>query len=550
VLPAAGTPRGAMFLVAGGPGQGSAHTFDLGTRANADLFRLIFPGYTLVAYDDRGTGGSGLLDCPALQAAPPWSPAGGALAGACATALGASRDFYGTGDHAEDLDAVRTALGLDRIGILGVSYGTKLALAYALAHPEHVDRLVLDSVVPPERSSPYSGETLQAMPATLAAYCADGACRAATPNFAGDVVALANALATKPIAGTVINPRGRARPQRMGALRFLGLVVDADINPGLAAVLPAAVHAARGGDPRPLLRVATLSNASSGPVVDLSAALYAATVCRDGGFPWTPETPSSARPALLRAAIAALPPGSLGPFGRWAADLGNASFCVGWPSPAGGVPIGAGPLPDVPVLVLSGGLDLRTPTAGGRSVAARFPQGHLVVVPGVGHSVLTADPSLCSIRVVRDWLDGKPVPESCPRAQPLLSPLAAFPRPGSVPANQVVGPRQTLDLVAKAVRDAEDVWLLTALAGRRTNVGGLYGGRLSEPSDRELDLRRYSIAPGIAVSGKLQLVAGQLPIGFTGQVAVDGASASPGSLTLSNERLAGVLGGTRLGATL
>jgi hypothetical protein len=104
--------------------------------------------------------------------------------------------------------------------------------------------------------------------------------------------------------------------------------------------------------------------------------------------------------------------------------------------------------------------------------------------------------------------------------------------------------------VTKAVRDAEDVWLLTALAGRRRDVGGLYGGRLGEPSDHELDLRRYSIAPGIAVSGKLQLVAGQVPIAFTGQVAVEGASASPGSLTLSNERLAGVLGGAKLAAAL
>src|SRR5262245_21816164 len=54
VLPAVGTPRGVMVMLAGGPGQASAETFELGVKA--DYWRSFFPGYTLVAYDDRGTG--------------------------------------------------------------------------------------------------------------------------------------------------------------------------------------------------------------------------------------------------------------------------------------------------------------------------------------------------------------------------------------------------------------------------------------------------------------------------------------------------------------
>src|SRR5581483_7536621 len=68
-LPAQGAPSGVMFLIAGGPGQGSAHVFDLGDPTADALYHYLFPGYTLVAYDDRGTGESGLLDCPALQVA-------------------------------------------------------------------------------------------------------------------------------------------------------------------------------------------------------------------------------------------------------------------------------------------------------------------------------------------------------------------------------------------------------------------------------------------------------------------------------------------------
>jgi len=59
-LPAVGTPRGVMLLLAGGPGQASAQVFDLAHQGA--YWQSFFPGYTLVAYDDRGTGNSSALD--------------------------------------------------------------------------------------------------------------------------------------------------------------------------------------------------------------------------------------------------------------------------------------------------------------------------------------------------------------------------------------------------------------------------------------------------------------------------------------------------------
>ena len=129
--------------------------FDVAVRVA--LYRYLFPGYTLVAYDDRGTGDSGLLDCPPLQSAIA-ADTERIAAAACAASIGAPRDFYSTADHAEDLDAVRQSLGFDKIALYGVSYGTKLAMAYALAHPDHVERLLLDSVLPPELPDPLQRE--------------------------------------------------------------------------------------------------------------------------------------------------------------------------------------------------------------------------------------------------------------------------------------------------------------------------------------------------------------------------------------------------------
>src|SRR6202795_2644020 len=46
VVPSTGVNRGTMFLLAGGPGQGSAHVFGLGDASPAALYRHFFPGYT------------------------------------------------------------------------------------------------------------------------------------------------------------------------------------------------------------------------------------------------------------------------------------------------------------------------------------------------------------------------------------------------------------------------------------------------------------------------------------------------------------------------
>src|SRR5262245_3001566 len=62
VLPAEPS-NGVFFLVAGGPGQGSADVFDLGSPSSADDFRHLLPGWTLVAVDAGGTGDSGPPHC-------------------------------------------------------------------------------------------------------------------------------------------------------------------------------------------------------------------------------------------------------------------------------------------------------------------------------------------------------------------------------------------------------------------------------------------------------------------------------------------------------
>jgi pimeloyl-ACP methyl ester carboxylesterase len=541
VLPAEGFQRGVMFLIAGGPGQGSARVFDLGNSDEAAFDRFLFPGYTLVAYDDRGTGASGLLDCPALQVATS-ADAEQAAAAACANTIGPARDFYSTADHAEDLEAVRQALGYDRVALYGVSYGTKLAMAYALAHPDHVERLILNSVLPPNENDPFGADVLKAMPATLTAFCSDGGCNAATHDFAGDVVAVANKLGSSPVTGKILEPGGGTKTMHVDGLDVLSVVVDADLNPGLAAELPAAVHAARLGQLQQLLRLVNLDESQTEKSVDLSFALYAATVCRDGPFPWAPDTPIPARAAIEQAAINSLGPTGFGPFGTWAARFGNADFCLDWPSPSGGATLGSGPLPNVPMLAVSGGFDMRTPTAGAASVVAQFPQGHLLVVPGIGHDTVDADISACAARAVRAWMTDVPIPQECPRPKALVTPVPALPAPGSAHGPRLAA-SQTYRIARKTLHEAEAAWLTTTA----TQTAGLFGGRLVITGAQKFKLVRYSIARGVTATGNLRLARFGPPLVFSGSLTIGGTRAAGGLLKLSGGSLHGKLGGHTVG---
>jgi pimeloyl-ACP methyl ester carboxylesterase len=531
-LPAAGTPRGVMMMLAGGPGQASAIAFDLADLGST--WQSIFPGYTLVAFDPRGTGNSGFLGCSIGD-----SLVSDAQVAACGASIGPSRVFYTTAANAEDVEAVRQALGVDKIAMWGTSYGTKVELAYALAHPDHVERMLLDSVVTTTGPDPLGLETLQNMPRALQSMCGNAACHKISPDLAGEVVALANKAAVSPITGRIRTSSGGSETVSLDGATLLGIIVTADLSPGLQAELPAAIDAASLGRPQALLRIAAFAQGGFAIAdTSFSEGLFLATMCNDGLFPWAPTADAAGRQQALAAAVAALPAGATGPFGNWATQIGSATYCLPWPSPSGNAPLAAGPLPNVPVLALSGSLDMRTPTANAASVVAQFPQGHLLVVPGVGHSVLTVDPSGCAQQAVKTWLAGGTPPTRCAPARPYIG---AVPRiPVSVAkaplVKGVTGLRgHTLSAAETTVQDA-----LAAAVTAGGSIGGLAGGHAS-PNDTSLSLARYSDVPGLTLSGTLGVkfsLAGTGPVySLTGKVTVAGPKAARATLTYSSGRV-------------
>ena len=99
----------------------------------------------------------------------------------------------------QDIEAIREALGYEKLVLYGTSYGTKVALEYAERYPQYVEALVLDSVVTPEGPETFQLATFQALSRCSASSAPSGACAHITANPLGDVARLDARLRSHPL---------------------------------------------------------------------------------------------------------------------------------------------------------------------------------------------------------------------------------------------------------------------------------------------------------------------------------------------------------------
>jgi pimeloyl-ACP methyl ester carboxylesterase len=540
-------PPGHAVLIAlsGGPGQQDvayANSF-------AQSLRPALARYRLVVVDQRGTGLSGALDCPNLQPLGALDPIMPQAVAACAAQIGPQRAFYTTTDTVQDLEALRVALGAPKLALMGISYGTHVALQYARQYPANVDRLILDSVVGPAGPDGFLLDTYRNLPRVLREQCANGECHGVTTDPVGDVAAVAGAIERAPIAGTAYDPLGRPRRVSYYSAEQLSFLVTAgDLNPVLQAALPGAIAAARAGDPSELLRLHRVGEGPPTALRDLSFGLNVTTGCEDAELPYSLQTPLEDRDAIVQQATAALDPAVLSPFD--AATIERSSYvddCEQWPVGAVAAPSTA-PLPSVRSLVLSGRLDTRTPLENGAATAAQLGQASFVTVPGTGHDELDSDFTGCADRALRRFIAGTTVGDPC---QGHSNQVAVLPRPPRSlkdfrhPAH-VPGDRgRAVFAVLDTVLDARIAALQTLFAGFHSiRAGGLWGGSVSAPAsfNGALTLRHYAYVRGLRVTGRLTAFAdGRI----RGTVRVHGRTrATTGTLTLDLRGGAhGTLGG-------
>jgi pimeloyl-ACP methyl ester carboxylesterase len=375
-------PKGVLLFLTGGPGQPGVPSAD---RIADQRLPELAKDYRFVFIDQRGTGEFGALNCPELQAQIGSSdiavPTPDAVT-QCAGLLGATAPLYSTDQTVGDLDQLRQALGVPKMVVDGVSYGTFVAERYALAHPTDVNELVLDSVVPHLATSADSlylaglraqGRVLRLACATAPACGFDPAADLATivrQRSAADGVKLFDMLVTYEfIDPTYRNPNPNGFP------------------PGSGDVI-GAIHAARAGDQARLNTLLQFLASGGDPVDEFSSGLHAATLCADMRFAWgNAATPLPVRPLALALVRETLPTQQVWPYTpAVAVGQGFDQTCLHWPVERPGSDTAAR-LPNVPILIVNGDHDLSTPLEWARQEAATGPDVTLTVVPGASHSI-------------------------------------------------------------------------------------------------------------------------------------------------------------------
>ncbi|HEX8205376.1 MAG TPA: alpha/beta fold hydrolase [Solirubrobacteraceae bacterium] len=500
--PARGERRGTIVFLSGGPGEPAIRFAD--DLASGPL-RALRQQFDLVFVDQRGTGRSAPLRCATapngrfstdlsaerLQAA----------IAACATELGSERRHYSTMATALDVEAVREAIGMERIIPLGVSYGAQVAAEYARRFPDRLQALVLDS------ASPVEGlDTMSLAPQTALARVFREACfPPGCSDLLGEPVTLiaesADRLRRRPLAG-------------LGAEDVHALVLASDTDPLLRTDIPATLQAAIGRDAGPLRRLARYAGGGSGRT-QLNEVRFLATACVEGNQPWDPDTDPAGREAALegylranRAAYAPFPIEAVAP------NL-TATQCLSWPAtPRAPLPPAFDQGSGVPTLVLAGREDLRTPLESQRGIAAQFPGATVRAVADVGHSVLVNEATDCARDSLRAFLLFLDVTPRCDRRVETDIALPYFDALREVP-------RARGRLSERVERTATAVNLTMVDALRWGPVGpmrGVRGGRV-RLGDETLVLRRYELVPGVVVSGTWHVERG-------GRVTVTGRGAT------------------------
>jgi pimeloyl-ACP methyl ester carboxylesterase len=553
--PPGGVASGTVVPVEGGPGFPSIESVSFpafgGAGGYSSMYGPLLERWNMLVVDNRGTGESTPLDCPALQrfSGPTGGEAFQQAAAGCGEALDHrwkyadgqwvhASDLFTSAPAAEDMAGVITALGLGRVDLYGDSYGSFFAQVFAGRYPQMLRSVVLDSTYETTGLDPWYRSSFDSMPAAFDAVCERSpACAQAAPGPAWErVVALAERLRGSPVTGVVPGPEGSPEKVSMNVVGLVDLINDAAGDPHVYRELDAAARALLdAGDGAPLLRLYAQRLAEDEdyfrvPVSEYSDELYLAVSCLDYPQLFDMGDPPGERAQQLAAAEAALPASTFGPFAteEWIAQDQNTeayTACLDWPSPtAAQPPLDTSPplLPaSVPVLVLGGELDTWTPAAGVAKVLEQVG-GHarFVELANSTHVVGEGDTE-CGSTLVREFVaDPQAIDTmaaSCAASVPPIHTVGVYAsalseEPPLEASSGDAAPTADLRLAAAAVSTAGDaIARYSAIEARLDH--GLHGGTVKASREgARLVLHGDRLLPEVAVSGTVSLAPAGDPV--------------------------------------
>lgn len=404
--------RDLVTLLAGGPGQSAIDTYPEVAAAFAPLLKQ----HDLLLLDQRGTGGSNPLSCPKAEKAQQAQanlPFDAARAktdiAACLAEVEQKADprFYTTTIAVADLEAVRQALGSPKLDLVGVSYGTRMAQQYAVAHPGAVRSIVLDSVVPNSLvlGESFASDLARALKLQADACVATPACNKAYGDWRKTLLDLHAKLVATPVANVTFPDPNTFKPvtRTVTGDTLADLVHLFAYNAGASALLPLDVAQATKGNFAPLLGQTQLGQG------DLSAGMnpgmQLSVMCAEDA-PFLKPRPEDADTLLGTLPIQRIE-----------------TACSVWPR--GGMPkdFHAPFKSAIPTLILSGERDPVTPPRFAQEVLKGLSDGRVLELKGMGHGELAIG---CMPKLVGEFvdkLDPKTLDATCLKR---IGPIPAF----------------------------------------------------------------------------------------------------------------------------
>jgi pimeloyl-ACP methyl ester carboxylesterase len=363
-----------VFFLAGGPGQAAVATFP----ALAPVFNDVMKDRGIVLVDQRGTGKSNPLNCKSAgneqvdsdpAAARTWIEG-------CIAALSAKADLrrYTTTDAVADLDAVRKAIGADKLNLIGVSYGTRMAQQYALRHPQHVRTVTLDSPVPNTLGlgNIFAGNLDSALQAQFALCKESPACKGRMGDPRAELQSVLTRLRANPVQVTYRDgSTGEEVTETMTADHVAGLVRMYSYMPAAGALLPQLIHEASQGRYANLMALAKMMQSDMQDA--MSMGMQMSVICTEDAASMVTRA-EDADTVLGNRMVEAM-----------------AAMCQAWPKGDKPADFNTPLKGDLPVLVLTGEFDPVTPPRYGEQIAnTGLPNARWLNLKGQGHNVIGA----------------------------------------------------------------------------------------------------------------------------------------------------------------
>ena len=186
-------PAAPIVYLAGGPGGSGIAAARSGLYL--ELFNKLRGAADVILLDQRGTGSSKPL--PVCTPTGPM-PTDGFTTQARAAELysehvrncvaewkakGVDASVFNSEQSADDINALRVALGADKLSLFGFSYGTHLGLATLRRHSAHIERAVLAGVEGPDHNWKLPSTTERQLDRISALAAADTAVKRVLPDF-------------------------------------------------------------------------------------------------------------------------------------------------------------------------------------------------------------------------------------------------------------------------------------------------------------------------------------------------------------------------------